>query len=541
MASRRIQDFCHCGKPIQIIATYEFSDQLHLQHLVCGHTRIIEAHKAIAHSARNANFDRLLPFQKEFVEFAESNQCTVICRDEMGMGKTPESLVLYQQNAELFTDNYTKYCVIISPVGGIYQWKAEAEDWLGIFNPDKLEDLKLAPQVVSTSRQKLSPFALTVIIPWSRLSDPSIQKQLLDKGIGGIIVDECHFYKDVNSKRTQSLISLIKEMKRDAPKVFLSGTLVENRIMEMKVALNIVDPNYFYSWTVLDRMCLHSDGGKALTIAPWWKERFFKQTSRYMIGRKKVDVNIPLPPFQRFKEWANVTDFAANEEFVRAYNFTLDELDTLLNGARRDAASIIGLMQQLRHHTGRMKILSAAVWIESWLTLHPGEKLAVGIHHKVVREGLAALLKQWNPLQMSDEDPKVKDEIEEKFRTNGSRLLICSILSAGVGRNLQFCKNALVLERQWNQSKEEQFEQRFHRIIKDEDGRVKEYFTAADTVSIYTMNAANSFDEFFDEMIHLKGLIVDSSEENTEDLPDENFIYELAEMVVAKRMKWLGA
>ena len=50
------------------------------------------------------------------------------------------------------------------------------------------------------------------------------------------------------------------------------------------------------------------------------------------------------------------------------------------------------------------------------------KRLAVGIHHKAVRETLAALLEHHKPLQMSDENAKVKDEIEWDFKTGKSRL-----------------------------------------------------------------------------------------------------------------------
>ena len=43
-------------------------------------------------------------------------------------------------------------------------------------------------------------------------------------------------------------------------------------------------------------------------------------------------------------------------------------------------------------------------------------------------------------------------------------------------------------------------------------------------------------------MIHLKGLIVDSIDDSLdeEQVPDDNFMLELAAQVVARRMKWVG-
>lgn len=538
-----------CNRPIQVIREsnlLDYNDDSETgevyQILSCGHSRIVDKAKLIEHSQRNLLFDRLLPFQKEFVEFAEQANLRCLCTDRMGLGKTVESLSVLRENAAEFTDNFTKYCLIVTPVGGIYQWKEECDDWLTLDSITDLRQLYLTPQVVVTSKQHLTPLAKIVICPWSKLGDKFIKSQLLDQGIASLIVDEAHFYKDPKSQRTKHLLDYVKAAGTKAPLLFLTGTPVENRVMELKVALNCIDPNYFYSWEVLDRMCIHTYEGKALGIHPRWRDHFFSKVSKYWIGRTKEEVKIPLPELRIQTETVDPYAYKVNEEIVSAYNTTLDELENLVNGYQPNAVSVIGLMQQLRHLTGRMKIMAAAVWIDSWMTMNPGEKLAVGIHHIFIREALAKLLQHRNPLQMSDENPKEKDEIECKFRNGYSNLLICSIISAGVGRNFQFCKNALVLERQWNKSKENQFIERFHRIIKDEDGRVKTHFTEADTVNITIMNCQNSFDEFFDEMIHLKEIIVDSTDDavDTEELPDVNFTLELAQKVIQRRMKWVG-
>ena len=575
MATRRIQTFCThqellkgsrgychsrdyadttfpidmeiCGKPKQVVREHQLDDKYTLQILACGHWDTVETVKAIEHKKRNLSFEKLLPFQREFVEFAERNNCQVICRDEMGLGKTYESLVLLDQNGALFTDNFKKYCVIVCLPGAIFQWNEAMDDVMSYMDPEDIKDLQLMPQTIYGTGQKLNTASKVIILPWSKLNDKKIISQIEKLGVGGLIVDECHFFKDENSARTRGLQHLIRLAGLKAPKVFLSGTLTENKVLEMNVALNAIDPVRFSSWKVLDRMCLHSREGKALSIAPYWRDRFKDMTKHFMIGRNKEQVGIPLPFNRDGKlapqfnyEWLDVTEFEANKEFADAYNLALDQLQILLDNPSPDSGSIIGLMQQLRHHTGRMKILSAAVWIDTWMMLHPGEKLAVGVHHKAVRETLCKLLHSRKPLSMSDEDAKEKDEIETKFKQPGNNLLICSILSAGTGRNFQFCKNAVILERQWNRSKEDQFAQRFHRIIKDEEGRIRTHFTDKDMVNIFVLQAKNSFDEYFHELVDLKGIISDSTDDSVDDLPEMDFILKLASSLVSKRVKWVG-
>lgn len=530
-----------CGKPKQIISSRDLGNGFVLEELACGHYDVTPVKEHQEHMERNLLWDNLLPFQKDFLTFAEKNSCRAILRDEMGLGKTVQSLSLLRENKDAFTANGTKYCLIVTPVGGIYQWEEEARFWLGLDNCKDILHLSLTPQVIVTTKQKLNKFSKVVICPWSKLSDPVIKKQLLEVGIGSIICDEAHFFKDERSQRTKALLDYIKAAGITAPLIFMTGTLVENRIMEMKVALNAIDPQFFYSWKVVDGFCIHDHTGKALSINPRLRERFFQRTAPYMIGRKKSEVNIPLPAFERKFHWCDVNDTKANEKFAIEYNEVLDELEDTLDNDSGNVGNIIGLMSKLRHITGRLKIYSAAVWIEKFFQANPNEKLAVGIHHQSVRESLVKLLAHRNPLEMSSEDPKEKDEIEKAFKGPSHNLLICSILSAGVGRNFQFCRNALVLERQWNRSKEDQFEQRFHRIIKDEAGRIRTHFTDRDTVTAHYLQMTNTFDEYFDGLVHLKGIIEDSSDESIEDLPATDTILELARTVVAKRIKFVGA
>lgn len=537
-----------CGKPLRVVCETELLDDGEptgeiYQVLHCGHSRIIPKEVKEFHSERNVLWDNLLEFQKETVVFAEkAPRMRFICRHEMGLGKTPISLSIVRENHDKFTANGTKYCVMVVLPGAVYQWEEEIHRWFGLGNIKDLSHMMMLPQIVVTSGQILSPLSKVIVIPWSRLGDKKIQAQLKQIGIASMVVDECHFFKHTKSKRTQALLELAEIAGPDAPMIFLSGTLVENRITEMQVALHLCDPQFFSSWYVIDRMCLHDERGKAYIIHPAYREKFFDRTSKYMLGYKKADVNIPLPPFDNSQTiWLDPSEYKANEEFAEAYNQTLDDLQRLIDAPDTDAQSVIGLMQQLRHWTGKMKILGAAVWIDNWMTANPGEKLCVGVHHISVRETLAILLKHRNPLQMSSEDAKEKDEIERGFRNGKSNLLIASILSAGVGRNMQFCKNAVILERQWNNSREEQFEQRFWRIVTDSEGRVKTHFTEADKVTIYRLCGKGTFDEYFDPMIHLKGIIVDSSEDGTdEELPSVDFIMNLAREVLRNRINWVG-
>jgi SNF2 family DNA or RNA helicase len=255
----------------------------------------------------------------------------------------------------------------------------------------------------------------------------------------------------------------------------------------------------------------------------------------------KESVKLPLPKLEVQKQEVSIFDWKSNEMFVKEYNETLDELEKQLDVPQPEYGNIMGLMSKLRRSTGMMKVLSIAAMVRDFLEDNPQEKITIGVHHTTVREWLMKLLENYGTLSMSGEDDaEKKDEIERLFK--GSPLhhvLVANILAAGQGRNLQFCRNAIIAERQWNKKLEEQFIGRFHRIVKNPDGTVKTEFTDADTVNIWIVNAKDTFDEFFDRLVDFKGGVVETADELGEEIPLDVLI-QLAREVVQKRIKWVG-
>jgi len=538
-----------CGKELQIVQECELLDDGEetgylYQIFKCGHSREIKKEVWKSRSERNILWDRLLTFQKRSVEFTEHSGFRVLLAHEMGLGKTIIANSVLRENADKMLP-----CLIVIQPGDIYRWQEECLRWFGLEFGQSFDVFEMMPQIYQNSKQKLSPISKVIIVPWTRIGEPAFIKQVSTFNYRSMIVDESHMYKSETSSRTANLQELVRIMDRKGREngngrgsvIFLSGTPIVNHVREFYTTLNVLDPQYFSGPHVIENMCLKNSKGKALTISPWWRDKFFQRIDKYVLRMTKDEVKIPLPKLQQHRQWFHPSEWESNKQFIAEYNKILDELEREITSAHPTTGCIIGFMSQLRRCTGMMKTLNAAELIhEFMLNTAPDEKLCVGVHHVSVREWLCKLLAHWNPLSMSDERPEIKDEIERKFR-NGSRLLIASIISAGQGRNLQFCKNAIILERQWNKAREDQFEQRFHRIKTDKFGRIIEKFGEEDTVNIDYLMARDSFDEYFDELVHLKGLIVDSADPDIEDLPEEDFILDLAKKVVMKRMQYVGA
>jgi len=116
--------------------------------------------------------------------------------------------------------------------------------------------------------------------------------------------------------------------------------------------------------------------------------------------------------------------------------------------------------------------------------------------------------------------------VKEFKDDNSRRLMIASTLAAGEGLNLQFCSDAIILERQWNPANEEQVEGRFHR------------FGQLNSVTITYMLASGTIDEYFTELVEIKRSIVAATMDKREIAwEQQSLMKELAEMLVSRGRK----
>jgi SNF2 family DNA or RNA helicase len=192
----------------------------------------------------------------------------------------------------------------------------------------------------------------------------------------------------------------------------------------------------------------------------------------------------------------------------------------------------------MRHLCGLSKVKPAIEWITDFLINVPEEKLVVFVHHKDVGKLMMANLESEicdgsvfaKPLEFTSEMSIDKRfDVIEEFKNGSSRVLVASTLAAGEGLNLQFCSNAIILERQWNPANEEQAEGRFPR-----EG------TKASQVNINYYIAVGTIDEYLTEIVERKREYVSKTLDGQGSKWDETSIMkELADKIVSQqRQKW---
>lgn len=450
-------------------------------------------------------------FQKEGVLALERMNLSGLIADPMGLGKTIQALITLKRNWEKMTP-----CLILVKSSLVLQWTREFKTWASAM------PLAVMPVL---NKSHLIPGFQVYIMSMDTLSRKGVEDRLAALKIQSIIADESHSFKDPSSNRTTALIKLITRLGIQY-RIFLSGTPIKNRADEYFTILNLLAPQHFRSKAQFQsNWLIPNEKGVYTRIAPWKLDSFKKLISNWVIRREKSEVLTNLPPLSREKAWVKIED----ENFKSAYNKTLDLFSNWLNDPdeNHNSTNMLGWLAKIRALTGEAKATAAAEWAADFLD-SSDESLAIGIHHKAVRDTLYYVMDAagYAPLKFSGEDSSyVKDRVVAAFERGDNRLLIINQVAGGIGLNLQSCANALCLERMWNSADEEQFEGRFHR-----DGQVN-------AVKMTYMMAEGTIDEWFDSHVEETRQILGETLSGYTFTEDESALRKIAEMTIAGRLK----
>jgi len=520
------QECTKCGK----IAIEESKVKLGstvLIKLACGHlmsyASSVSNDESVYDSIVFSDGKKPRPYQIDAIKFAEAANFNLIIADEQGLGKTIEAAGLLRLHpAKLLP------AVIVCPTTIKPQWMWEIDRICVAGNPENKRTF--LTQVIQSGKEKAMPGFQVYIITFDMLKKDDVFEYVSD--IKTIIIDECQRIKNHLSDRAKAVQKIAKKCEYRIP---MSGTPIKNHAGEYFTVLNIVDPIRFPHYQrYLDNYCDYYNNGWSNKIGGLKDpERFHEDTKDIIIRRTKDQVLKDLPSLDR-KFYHVDLDPKLNKAYAKA----LEELDELfysdMSAFERGTATI-AIMGKLRHITGISKIDECVDWISEFL-LSSNRKLTIFTHHQdvmdILKDKLNALCTDggFEPVLAlhSGLNGNQRAELVAKFKDGNNRIMIASTLAAGEGLKLQFCSDAILLERQWNPANEEQVEARFHR------------FGQENNVSVTYFIAIGTIDEYFTELVETKRSIVSSTLDNKQlQWDQQSLMASLTEMLVTKgRERW---
>lgn len=484
--------------------------------LECGHVTSEDVLSSQADIATILNGCKLMPYQVKAVEFLQQADARALLADEQGLGKTIECLALIKLHQQTLLP-----AVIICPTTVKLQWMHELINKAGI---------KLV-QVIGSSKELAAPGFDVYITTYDLLKTEKCFEMIKDS-IKFVVIDECQRIKNHLSGRAKAVQQICKNVEHILP---MSGTPIKNNAGEYFTVLNLIKPTVFSHYAkFIENDCDSYNNGYGYKVGGLrHPDRFHEKTKDFILRRTKAEVLPDLPALMRKFQHVEF-----DGKFKKAYTDKLQELDDLMYDDEMDSfnknSCMLAIMTKMREITGVAKVEICLDHVTEFLE-SCDRKIVIFTHHHSATNLLITKLNNWltenklapcihlNASLGGDE----RQNVAERFKIFPEyRVMIASTLAAGEGINLQFCSDAIMLERQWNPANEEQAEGRFHR------------FGQQHPVSVSYMIASETIDEYFTELVEAKRAIVASALDNKEIQWDQpSLMKELATILVTKGKK----
>ena len=452
-----------------------------------------------------------------------------ILADDMGLGKTLQAITLltnvYRGGAdnvsEVFVRNETGLnpTLVVMPVSLIFNWQKE----LAKFAPQLSVYVYMGRNAVvgPSARLRLSQFHI-VLTSYGMVRTSIDSLKTID--FEYVILDESHTIKNPSSK-TYSAIQSLKAQKR----INLSGTPVENNLLDLWAQMNIVNPNMLGSKAFFEqqyRRPIEQNADDAVL------RRLRSVIRPYILRRTKEQVLRELPPisiqtitcamsdaqrevYEREKSACRNALLGANVEAGRRRFMVLQALTKLRLIANHPSLSIddydggsgksdvvFGRIESLAKSGHKMLVFSSFV---RDLDLLASRLRDAGIGY-LVMTGIT----------------KDRNAVVSEFSNNQSiPVLLMSLKVGGVGLNLTCADYVLMLNPWWNPAAERQAYGRAHRM-----GQVS-------SVTVLRFVSQDTIEQKIDDMQARKlrlaadAIQTDQGQGNIDTLPSDNELEEM--------------
>ena len=397
----------------------------------------------------------LAPFQWAGVHYVLQARRAFIA-DEQGLGKTVEALAALEADGAF-------PAIVVCPASLKLNWEREARRWLAHRSVAVLEG-----RGVAKLRAEITILNYEIVAAHREALGLMRPKAL--------VVDESHYVKNPQAKRTQAVRRLAASVAPDGLRLALSGTPVLNHAEELVSQLRVIG-----------RL---EDFGSGAQFARRFRgelseERLHWHLRRRCFVRRLKSEVLPQLPAKRQVVVAvalsNEREYRLAEQDVIAWLRTqpldLRELNARIAATlRAERLAQLGTLQRL---AARGKLAAALTWIGDFL--ESGERLVVFARHVEVQEAVLARFPDAAHL-LGRDAIGARDAAVAAFQSaDGPQLIVGATRVAAQGITLTRASNVAFLELEWTPAMHDQAEDRCHRIGQ-RDAVTAWYLLAADTI-----------------------------------------------------------
>ena len=410
------------------------------------------------------------PFQWAAVRYALDARGTFLA-DEQGLGKTVEALTAIEADGAF-------PAVVVCPASMKLGWERETQRWL----PHR-------SVTVVHGRGAVPREAEITIVNYEVVA--AHHHALTRKRPRALVVDESHYCKNPQAKRTQAVRRMAAAVAPGGLRLALSGTPVLNHAEELIAQLRIIG-----------RM---EEFGSGASFARQFRGQVSEERLHWhmrrtcFVRRLKSEVLPQLPPKRQVVipvALTNESEYRLAErdviEWLRSQPLDLSELNARIAATlRAQRLAQLGTLQRL---AARGKLAAALAWIEDFLA--SDEPLVVFARHVEVQRAVLARFPRAAHLLGEDSLERREAAIGAFQQPDGPQLIVCATRVAAQGITLTRASNVAFLELEWTPAMHDQAEDRCHRIGQ------------RDAVTAWYLLAAGTIDETMARLIQSKRAVV---------------------------------
>jgi superfamily II DNA or RNA helicase len=410
------------------------------------------------------------PFQWAAVRYALDARGTFLA-DEQGLGKTVEALTAIEADGAF-------PAVVVCPASMKLGWERETRRWLPHRSVTVVQGRGTVPRAAEITIVNYEVVAAQ-------------HHALTRERPRALIVDESHYCKNPQAKRTQALRRLAAAVAPGGLRLALSGTPVLNHAEELIAQLRIIG-----------RM---EEFGSGASFARQFRGQVSEERLHWhmrracFVRRLKSEVLPQLPPKRQVVipvALTNESEYRLAErdviEWLRSQPLDLSELNARIAATlRAQRLAQLGTLQRL---AARGKLAAALAWIEDFLA--SDEPLVVFARHVEVQRAVMARFPAAAHLVGDDPLDRREAAIRAFQKPGGPQLIVCATRVAAQGITLTRASNVAFLELEWTPAMHDQAEDRCHRIGQ------------RDAVTAWYLLAAGTIDETMARLIQSKRAIV---------------------------------
>ena len=379
----------------------------------------------------------------EFFKTLSDYQFGGILADEMGLGKTIQTIAFLLSNKD-------KKSIVITPTALIYNLKNELEKFAPTLKVRLLHAAKSEREKILDNIDNYDVILTTY----------TTYKNDIDK-YKNINFDYCIIDEAQNIKNPDAIITKAIKNVNAKVKFALTGTPIENNLMELWSIFDFIMPGYLYNKSKFKSIFVNNDKN-IIELKNLIKPFILRRT------KKEVITELPDKIEQKI-----IIDL--EKEHKRAYKGYVNLITRKIKENNQDNITVFSYLTKLRqlclspelmvkNYQGKNSKLDVLINI---INDSSDEKILVFSQFTKVLEVIGKRLNEENiSYSYLDGKTSAKDRVKlvEEFNTNNNKVFLISLKAGGTGLNLTSANIVVHFDPWWNPAVEDQASDRAHRI-----------------------------------------------------------------------------